>query len=228
MNAIVSIHQQQAFTTSLAVAEGCELAHKNTLALIRKFQGDFEELGPLAFETPVVGRKQGGGTPIEYALLSEDQATYLITLFRNTPVVRKFKLRLVKEFRRAINEISRLYANPPRQSLLEAKRHANSPMMEALVEFRAELGKATEAKHFMCEAKLCNWAVTGQFEAIDEKVLTNEDAILLEKIRHQNRAMIDQGLSYDERKKALNAFAIRKRTRLITRNQLPFSEDPSQ
>jgi hypothetical protein len=56
----------------------------------------------------MVTRKQGGGIALEYAELNEDQATYLITLFRNSDVVRKFKIQLVKAFRKALNEIDRL------------------------------------------------------------------------------------------------------------------------
>lgn len=61
--------------------------------------------GPLNFESRVGDRKQGGGKPIEFAELNEDQATYLMTLFRNTEIVRAFKIKLVKAFRKAINSI---------------------------------------------------------------------------------------------------------------------------
>lgn len=105
------------------------------------------------------------------------------------------------------------FRDPPRHDLLAAKRAAHHPMMDALVEFRAEAGKDTEAKHYMCENKLCNWAVTGKFHAIDEKSLSNEEAVLLEKVRVQNRAMLDAGQSYDERKPKLFEFAMRKRNK---------------
>ncbi|CAK0782127.1 hypothetical protein CCP4SC76_810003 [Gammaproteobacteria bacterium] len=125
ISTLVEIHGQQALTNSITVAEGCELEHKEAIATVRKYQSDFEELGPLAFETRLARRKQGGGIPTEYAILNEDQATYLIMSFRNTPIVRRFKLALVKAFRKAINEINRLYANPPRTDILAAKRTAN-------------------------------------------------------------------------------------------------------
>lgn len=38
-------------TTSLVIAEGTQVQHKNVLELLRKNQPDFEEFGPLTFET---------------------------------------------------------------------------------------------------------------------------------------------------------------------------------
>lgn len=212
---LVETRGQQAWTTSEVVAEGCELNHQTVLRLVRKYQTDFEELGLLGFEIrPRLTGKHGGGDT-EFAILNEDQATYLITLFRNSPIVRRFKLALVKAFRRAMDQISRDFANPPRRDLLTNKRAANRPMLDALVEIRAEVGKETGENHYRCEARLCNWALTGRFEKLDEKTLTNEQVVLLEQIRDRNRAFLLAGLDYSSRKARLNAYALRQRTRLI-------------
>ena len=208
---IVEIRGQQALTTSEAVAEGCGIQHKSVLQVIRKYAEQFASLGEVAFEM----RLNPQGSPTEVAILNEDQATFAITLFRNTPAVLAFKLALVKAFRRALNRIQRDFANPPRQGILTAKRQSNRPMLDALIEAREEQGKATGAAQFMCEAKLCNWALTGRFEAIDEATLSNEDAALLEAIRDRNRAFILAGLGYDDRKARLFEFATRSRTRRI-------------
>jgi phage regulator Rha-like protein len=77
---IVSLHKKQLTTTSEIIAAKCGLQHKNTLALIRKYIDKFQRHGILAFQT----RVNKHGEPTEYAILNEAQATYLITLFRNT------------------------------------------------------------------------------------------------------------------------------------------------
>ena len=211
--ALVETRGQSALTTSLIVAEGCKLSHQSVLRLVKKYQDDFAELGEVGFEI----RLNPQGTPTEFAILNEDQATYLITLFRNNPIVRRFKLNLVKAFRRALTEIARLYANPPRADILKAKRESNHFLNDSLKEAREEEGKDTKAYHYANEAKLCNWAVTGRFEPINEKTLSNEDAALLERVRDRNTAYIKSGLSYDVRKAKLSAFAVRARTRLLER-----------
>lgn len=116
---LVQIKGQQVFTTSLIVAEGCDnRSHESTIKLIRKYQSDFEELGKLDFKTEGMDKNSSDsksdeffskhGKLTEYALLNEDQATFLVTLFRNTPTVRKFKLNLVKAFRAALNSLAAL------------------------------------------------------------------------------------------------------------------------
>lgn len=214
MNAIVEIRGQSATTTSIAVAAGCDMPHESVIKLVRRYRTDLEEFGSFGFEI-----QKSGGRPTEYAILSEDQATYLITLFRNTPIVRRFKLSLVKAFRKALNQIQRDFANPPRQGILKAKRASNKPMLEALIEAREEIGKPTGAPHFMCEARLCNWALTGRFEGLDESTLSNDDAELLEAIRDRNRAFLLAGLDYADRKARLFEFATRYRTRLLSYHQ---------
>jgi phage regulator Rha-like protein len=104
---LVEVKGQKVFTTSLIVAKQCDnRSHESTIKLIRKYQSDFEEFAPLGFEIHVATRKQGGGTALEYVELTEDQATLLITYFKNTPTVRKFKISLIKAFRRALDELA--------------------------------------------------------------------------------------------------------------------------
>lgn len=210
---LVQVQGQRAHTTSLIVAEGCGLQHKNVFALVRRYQDDFNELGILAFET----RENRGtqGAPTEYAVLNEDQATYLITLFRNSPIVRRFKLALVKAFRKAIDQINRDFANPPRRDALNDKRKAGRSLTDALVEARQEAGKTTATVHFMSEAKLCNWVVTGQFAAINEQALSNAQLLLLAKVRDREAALLVAGLDYPSRKAHLVDYARRLTPQLL-------------
>lgn len=92
---LVKIIDGEARIDSLAIAEQCEIQHKNVMELIRNNAQDFQEFGNSAFETR---NRHGAGRPTEVALLNEAQATLLITYMRNTEVVRAFKKTLVKEF----------------------------------------------------------------------------------------------------------------------------------
>lgn len=97
MEAIVFARNGQALTTSAIVAAGVEVQHKNILAILRNYREDFEEFGVFAFETRKLDNPQGG-RPETFALLNEQQATLLVTYCKNTQVVRKFKVALVKAF----------------------------------------------------------------------------------------------------------------------------------
>ena len=209
---LVQTQGQQAFTTSLIIAEGCDnRSHESTIKLIRKYQSSFEQLGQLDFKSDSL-TSYTGGKLTEYAILNEDQATFLITLFRNTPTVLAFKLNLVKAFRQALNEIARLYADPPRTGLITDKRKSMWDMTDALKEIRAENGKSIEAKHYMCENKLINWCIKGKFAKLDEKSLSNEEMEICKKLRIKNAAFIRADMEYAERKVKLKEYATRLRS----------------
>lgn len=95
MTNLVFVQHGQALTTSEIIAQGVEIQHKNILALVRQYQEDFETFGTVAFETR--GSK-GKANYSVFALLNEQQATLLVTYCKNTEVVRKFKVALVKAF----------------------------------------------------------------------------------------------------------------------------------
>lgn len=212
---LVETKGQQIWTTSLIVAEGCELEHKQAIANVRKYQSDFEELGPLAFETrPRLEGKHGGGD-VEYAILNEDHATYLITLFRNTPIVRRFKLALVKEFRRVINELERIRQQQQepiwQQQRLESR--VEFRLMNATLQMvREHLGKETKSHHYSNEARLINFALTGEFRPIDRDNATAEDLALLAKLELKNTLLMGLGQPYADRKASLQQYVTDLRT----------------
>lgn len=115
---LVIVSGNQAVTTTLAIAEGTEVEHKNVLELVRKYKGDLEEFGGIAFKTQPF-ETAGGKQTREVAELNEQQATLILTYMRNSEIVRKFKKRLVGEFYRMRDKLMSKTANQsPAQMLL--------------------------------------------------------------------------------------------------------------
>lgn len=94
---IVTVFEGEAVTSTVTVARETENEHASVIALVRKYQADFSEFGGVRFQIEPF-ETAGGAQSREIALLNEQQATLLLTYMRNTPVVREFKKRLVKEF----------------------------------------------------------------------------------------------------------------------------------
>ncbi len=111
-SSIVSILNGVPTATSITIAEGTRVQHKNVMELVRTYQADLEEFGSLAFETRVTRQDGRGGEQAEIALLNERQATMIMTYMRNTAVVREFKKRLVKAFYE-LAEVARLAPPTP-------------------------------------------------------------------------------------------------------------------
>lgn len=107
MNDLVLLHHNEPMTTSTAIADGVQLQHKNVLALIRKHVLSLSQMGEVAFQT----RLNAQGSPTEIVHLNEPQSTLLITFMRNSEIVVKFKVALVKAFFELRN--TRQAAQPP-------------------------------------------------------------------------------------------------------------------
>jgi phage regulator Rha-like protein len=87
---------------SRLVARELGIGHESFMETIQSYQSIAEqEFGVFRFQTgkPSAGTK--GGRPEKYVYLNEDQATFLMTLSRNTTEVIRCKVGLVKAFSRA-------------------------------------------------------------------------------------------------------------------------------
>lgn len=76
------------------IAKRLRLQHESVYKVLKERKSDFEQFGKLRFE---IGASASGQTE-KYALLTEDQATLLLTYSRNTAKVRELKIKLVKAF----------------------------------------------------------------------------------------------------------------------------------
>lgn len=95
--ALVALVDGEAVTTSIAIADGTEVQHKNVLDLVRSNVADLGEFGRVAFETRPF-ETAGGVQTREIAVLNEPQSALLITYMRNNDRVRDFKKRLIAAF----------------------------------------------------------------------------------------------------------------------------------
>lgn len=155
---IVQVADGVATTTSMRIANGTQVQHKNLRELIEDNLSDFEEFGRVRFETAKPPEGTNGGRPVKYAILNEEHATLLLTYMRNSDIVRDFKKRLVREFwelRRAANgtpavdassitrlELIEILRNAEMERLaLEAKAHELEPKAEAFDSFLDSTGK---------------------------------------------------------------------------------------
>ncbi len=84
---------------SRLIANELDIQHKNLYQAIKDNQTDIEEaFGRVLWETETLNTA-GGMQQVKFAYLNEDQATYLMTLSRNTVQVKKLKLKLASSAR---------------------------------------------------------------------------------------------------------------------------------
>lgn len=92
MDGLVIVIENKPFTTSIEIAKGVDHSHTSVLKLIKNSMDleMFRDLKVLKISTK--------GRPSDMFYLDEEQATLLIALMKNTPIVREFKQKLITEF----------------------------------------------------------------------------------------------------------------------------------
>jgi|GEM_PF-2986004 len=121
---LVVIKGDELFTDSLIIAEGTQNQHGSVKKLIATYQNEFEVLGRVWISNRTLQTK-GGPQTITYYELSESQATFLMTLLKNSPIVVAFKLELVQQFtrmRRILQGRTAPSLPPPQEQLLLVTR----------------------------------------------------------------------------------------------------------
>lgn len=204
---VIELRKSRPMVSSLKIAELFGRRHDNVLAAIRKIQ---ESQTGLLISKETGTDSQGKERPVFW--LDEESALVIMPFIGGRKAV-EGQRKLVQAYLYYRDH----FANPPRKDILAAKRAAHHPMMDALIEARADDGKDTESKHFTCENRLCNWVVTGKFAAIDKSALSNEELDLLRRVRERNAAFIASGLTYDVRKPKLAAYGLKLRNRAVPR-----------
>ncbi|WP_068635026.1 Rha family transcriptional regulator [Thauera butanivorans] len=178
-------------TTSLAIAEGTEVEHKNVLGLVRKYADDLDEFGRVAFETRPF-ETAGGMQRQEIAFLNEPQSTLLLTYMRNSDIVRGFKKALVRAFfelRDASADVA------PVPGLPASVNHRADHIVSASRSFNSLLrvGNALRLGHAHA-ARLAN-AATFQRTGVDlleELGITDEDLHAAEPFEDELRQFVQQ------------------------------------
>lgn len=137
MSELVLLHHNEPMTTSLAIAAGTENEHASVMLLVRKFISELETFGKVSFEVAPEGNsrfeigksvvevnnpRDSKGRRTEIAFLNEPQATLLITFLRNSEIVVRFKVALVKAF---YEMRDRLLGAPSREEPLTLSHRAD-------------------------------------------------------------------------------------------------------
>lgn len=155
MNDLVFLKKDEAYTDSMVVANGTGIEHRKIKNAIRKHQKSMERFGKLSAPHEA---ESTGGRREQYYILNEEQATFLITLLKNTEPVVEFKVRLVKAF----FQMRCIIAERHTQAWIETRKQgklthkAETDTIKRLIEYAKEQGSTHSDKLYMTYAKLAN------------------------------------------------------------------------
>lgn len=180
--------------------------HRRVRDAIRKHQKELETFGRVgAYQTPL--ETKGGTQMVPNYILNEQQATFLLTLLKNTPVVVAFKKELVRQFYAIRDELARrrelrAIGKPIRRSLTDALRdsgevermHGHAYAAFTNLAFKLATGKsAGQLRRERGAAK--------DAHAVD--FLTADELTVYQRQEAAIAVLLDAGLCYDAIKAAL-------------------------
>ena len=207
MNDLVKIKGNIAFTTTLIIAEGVGIEHRSVIRLISTHFDDIKSLAVSGFEMMILPAKF---KPISYYELSELQATFLITLMKNSKTVVKFKKSLSIDFFKMRNELSRIASHQNNEQWLEARasgkidRRLETDKIKLFVEYATNQGSKSASKYYMSISKMENKAlflIEQKYKNLSEVLDTNDLLVIQQADQIVAKALndgMDQNLDYHD------------------------------
>lgn len=198
-------------TDTLVVANHFGRGHKDVL---RAAETLFEQVEDRAFTernfalsdyTDKTGRK------LPKWIMTEDGFAALAMGFTGAKAT-NLRVTFVKAFRKAVTELQRVDRNKLDPIWLLERQRTKDHMAflnDVLVQVRARDGKQTAAHHFVNEARLVTFAMTGQPKAeLDRGVMSADELKVLDKVVRACAGHIVAGSPYEVRKANARALAM--------------------
>lgn len=161
---------------SRLVAERLEVQHEVFMRTVSKYLSEVQDLGVIRFENGKPAEGSKGGRPERYCFLNEEQATFLMTLSRNSAAVVQCKKDLVVAFKKAQSIIKTVI---PAQSARMQELDAENRNLELKIQILEAQQKTLSAAGLM--------ALTAP--AIVEAIML-PGVTVIEKVEHIDRTVI--------------------------------------
>lgn len=199
-------YKDEAFTDSRILAQGAEVEHRAVIQLITNHLDDVSEFGRVAFQM-IPFETNGGIQKMKVCRLNEQQATFVISLMKNTKPVVAFKKELVKQFYKMERFI---------KTLVEARKEF--PLLTENIKL---LHDNPKPYHFSNECDMINRIVTGmsakqfrQAHGIEKgksirPYLTDEQIQLMETLQKVDVGLLVAVPDYEQRKRHLEWYKLK-------------------
>lgn len=176
MYELVELRREEIFTNSKVIAEGTGNKHEAVQAIISKYTYDIEDFGALRFEMRVLKHENyRGSTREKIYYLNEEQATFVITLLRNSKTVVKFKKELVRQFYAMRRFLLERQSNQWQDTRISNKQNRikETDVIKKLVEYAKEQGSKHSDKLYVTYTKLAKTVVNGKRDMVNIDDLNN-------------------------------------------------------
>ena len=215
---LVMLEKNKPVTTSLIIAKGVKTEHHSVITLIRKHTKSLQEFGTVEFQI-----RKSGGRPLEFAILNEEQTTFLITCMRNTEIVIEFKIKLVKEFYKMKKTLIAIIERQTdedwkrNRSIGKITRQEETDTIKEFVEYAKSQGSTKAEMYYQNISKMENkglFLIEEKFKNIREvltgqqlQVLCSADQIVINALKDGMKNKMNYKEIYTLAKERIEVFA---------------------
>jgi len=161
MSDIIQIKNSTPYVDSRVLATGFDIEHRSVRRLIETYVESFERMGFNGFEI----HRNKKGREERYCYLTEKQATFLVSLMRNSDVVVEFKEHLVNEFYRMKTMLIDIAMNKKNQEWLtnredgKLQRRETTDIIKQFIDYAVESGSNNASRYYGNISKMENKAL---------------------------------------------------------------------
>jgi phage regulator Rha-like protein len=216
---LVEVKGKELLASTITIAMGVKLEHRAVMSLVKKYSDRLNKYRVMTFEMS----KAKTGRPVKYAWLNEKQATFLITLMKNSEIVVEFKEKLTDEYYRLKEALQMIAVNQKNAAWIEKRQRGKISRLEETnsikqyVDYAKSQGSKNAEKYYITISKMENKALF----FLEQKFPNVRDALAghqLETIANADRIVakqlkqcVDDGRPYKEgyqmAKTAIESFA---------------------
>lgn len=196
-NLVTKSQNGELLTDSLIISELFERVHKDVMKSLDKLK-DKLEIAPISYRDSM-NREQ------RMYQLTERQALIAMPFIGGEKSI-DGQIQLVDAFiamRKAINDAIKQQGSLDWQQSREHAALEYKVMSATLQEVRKLSGKDTKSHHYINEALLVSFAITGKFKGVDRNSLNAKQLQALKVLEMRNAVLIGTGLDRETRKAAL-------------------------
>lgn len=193
MQELIKVMGNDIFTDSKIIAEGTGNQHEAVQKIINKYGADIEDFGALRFEMRVLKHENyKGSTREKIYYLNEEQATFIITLLRNSKKVVEFKKELVRQFYQMRKFILEKQSKEWQETRRNGKliRREETDTIQRLIEYAKEQGSEHADKLYLVYSKLAN-SIVGISNRDEATIIQLNNLSMME---HIILCVIDMGI----------------------------------
>ncbi len=162
MKEIVTIKNKEAVVDSRDLSKEFNLEHRSTRRLIETYIDIFNKMGFHGFEI----QRTKNGREERFCFLDEKQATFLISLMKNSEIVVDFKAHLIEQFFRQRQMIAQLVTQKENPNWLNVRKDGKvvvkqkSVVIDDFIKYALDNGASSGAKWYHANyAKMENQAM---------------------------------------------------------------------